>query len=71
MNGGTSPYVARYTTAPACAPDFDCSGSLSVQDIFSFIAAWFAGDPSADFNGSGLGVDDVFEFLDAWFHGCT
>ena len=26
-----------------CAPDFNCSGLLSVQDIFDFLAGWFGG----------------------------
>ncbi len=53
-----------------CAGDFNCSGSLSVQDIFDFLNAWFAADPRADFNGGGLSVQDIFDFLNAWFAGC-
>jgi hypothetical protein len=30
---------------PCCAADFDNSGGLSTQDIFSFLNAWFAGCP--------------------------
>ena len=29
--------------APACRADFNGSGSLTIQDIFDFLAAWFAG----------------------------
>ncbi|HMN41016.1 MAG TPA: GC-type dockerin domain-anchored protein [Phycisphaerales bacterium] len=53
-----------------CTADFNCSGALSVQDIFDFLNAWFAGNPAADFNGSGLAVSDIFDFLNAWFAGC-
>jgi hypothetical protein len=54
-----------------CGPDFDTSGVLSVQDIFAFLNAWFAGDPRADYNGAGgLSVQDIFDFLNAWFAGC-
>jgi uncharacterized membrane protein len=53
-----------------CPVDFDCSGSLTVQDIFAYLNAWFAGDPRADFNGGGLSVPDIFDFLNAWFAGC-
>jgi hypothetical protein len=54
-----------------CAPDFNNSGGLTVQDIFDFLGAWFAGDPRADFNNSGgLTVQDIFDFLGAWFGGC-
>lgn len=59
---------AVYTTCPA---DFNCSGSLSTQDIFDFLNAWFALDPRADVNGSGtLDPQDIFDFVGAWFAGC-
>lgn len=32
-------------TCHACPADFDHSGGLSVQDIFDFLGAWFAGCP--------------------------
>jgi len=48
--------------------DWDCSGTVSVQDLFSFLADWFAGH--ADFNASGATtVQDIFDFLAAWFAG--
>jgi hypothetical protein len=54
-----------------CLPDFNRSGALSVQDIFDFLNAWFAGECAADFNGmGGLSVADIFDFLNAWFAGC-
>jgi hypothetical protein len=54
-----------------CTPDFNHSGGLSVQDIFDFLNAWFAGNIAADFNHSGaLSVQDIFDFLGAWFAGC-
>ncbi len=55
----------------SCRADFNCSGSVSVGDIFDFLAAWFAGNPAADFNGlSGVSIQDIFDFLGAWFVGC-
>ena len=56
----------------ACgAADFDGVGGLTVQDIFAFLSAWFAGDPRADFNHfGGINVQDIFDFLAAWFAGC-
>jgi hypothetical protein len=55
-----------------CMADFDGSGTLSVQDIFGFINAWFAGNLAADTNASGsLTVQDIFEYLTAWFSGCS
>jgi hypothetical protein len=62
--------LARWHGASTCRADFDCSYSLTVQDIFDFLNAWFAGDPRADFNGGGLSVQDIFDFLNAWFAGC-
>jgi hypothetical protein len=57
-------------TAPLHSVDFDGVGGLTVQDIFAYLNAWFAGDPRADFNGGGLAVQDIFDFLNAWFAGC-
>ncbi|MCC6320038.1 MAG: hypothetical protein IT438_01210 [Phycisphaerales bacterium] len=53
------------------AADFNNSGTLSVQDLFDFLSAYFAGDLAADINTSGgLSVQDVFDFLAAYFGGC-
>ncbi len=51
------------------AADYNGSGALEVQDVFDFLDAWLAGDPRADFNGSGLSQQDVFDFIVAWFSG--
>jgi len=67
--------------APACRANFNGVNGVTVQDIFDFLGAWFAGCTaggagacqygSADFNGvSGLTVQDIFDFLSAWFAGC-
>ena len=51
--------------------DFNHSGTVNVQDVFDFLAAWFAGSPSADFNHAGPPVlRDIFAFLKAWLAGC-
>ncbi len=62
--------VFAYRIVAGCAGDFSGDGVLSVQDIFDFLNAWFAGSPGGDFNGGGLGVNDIFDFLNAWFAGC-
>jgi hypothetical protein len=55
-----------------CRPDFNDSGVLSVQDIFDFLADYFAGNLTADFNDSGtLSVQDIFDFLASYFAGCA
>ena len=58
-------------TVSVCVADFNCSGAVTVQDIFDFLSAWFAHASSADVNGSGtVTVQDIFDFLNAWFAGC-
>jgi len=55
----------------ACIADFNDDGAISVQDIFDFLAGYFASSPRADVNGSGgLGVQDIFDFLSAYFAMC-
>ncbi len=55
-----------------CLADFNNSGSVSVQDIFDFLTAYFSGQPTADFNSSGaISVQDIFDFLAAYFAGCS
>ena len=61
------------TSTPCCRPDFNHVNGITVQDIFDYLAAWFAGATSADFVGNGAGTPDVqsiFNFLGAWFAGC-
>jgi hypothetical protein len=70
--GGYSGATGTGVLTLACCPaDFNASGIVSVQDIFDFLAAYFANSPRADFNGSGLNsVQDIFDFLAAYFTGC-
>ena len=66
--GSATSAEATYTI---CTADFNCSGGVSVQDIFDFLAAWFAQDPRASLNHAGPPtVQDIFDFLAAWFSGC-
>jgi hypothetical protein len=54
-----------------CPADFDCSEGLSVEDIFAYLDAWFAGNAAADLDADpGLQTNDIFAFLNAWFSGC-
>ncbi len=55
-----------------CPADFNRSGGApTVQDLFDFLAAYFAGDPAADFNGAGgISVQDIFDFIEAYFVPC-
>jgi hypothetical protein len=68
-NGAVSPYWARWNSP--CLADFDCSNTVELQDVFSYIAAWFNGSATADADGDGLvTIADVFAFLSAWFAPC-
>ncbi len=56
-----------------CAGDFNNSGgSPTVQDIFDYVTAFFAGEARADTDRSGaVGVQDIFDFMTRWFAGCA
>ncbi len=50
--------------------DFNYSGSITVEDVFDFLAAYFSADPTADVNNSGtITTQDIFDFLAEYF-GC-
>lgn len=56
---------------PCCRGDFNKAGGLSMQDLFEYLAAYFAQDPCADTNGNGIVfISDLFDFLSAYFAGC-
>lgn len=70
MDDVTFAYTAPVAITP-CIADFNGLGGTTVQDIFDFLATWFAANPHADFNESGtINVQDIFDFLDSWFQGC-
>jgi hypothetical protein len=55
----------------ACPADVNDDSLLSVQDLFDFLAAFFANDSAADVNGSDtITVQDLFDFLSIYFVGC-
>jgi hypothetical protein len=54
-----------------CLADVNASGSVTVQDIFDFLALYFSNHPRADINASGsVTVQDIFDFLALYFTGC-
>lgn len=53
----------------SCRADYNRNGSVTVQDIFDFLDAYFRG--IGDFNGNcQITVQDIFDFLNAYFIGC-
>ncbi|GJM18262.1 MAG: hypothetical protein DHS20C14_04750 [Phycisphaeraceae bacterium] len=54
-----------------CVADIDGNGSLNVDDVDAFVAAFIGGDLSVDLDGNGsLNVDDVDAFVSAFIAGC-
>lgn len=63
--------VVLVSVDPPCPADFNGDGDDTLQDLFDFLAAWFARNPAADINNlDGVTVQDLFDFLTAWFGGC-
>lgn len=63
-------FGARFD-AVACRADFDQVGGVSVQDLFDFLADYFARNHAANFNQSGgVSVQDIFRSLAEWFVPC-
>ena len=70
LAGQIGPYTGYFRDF-SCLGNFNGTGGVTVQDIFDFLAAWFANDPRADVDQSGtVTVQDIFTFLTAWFAGC-
>ena len=74
VSTGTATVADTFSNAAAitCVADYNADGAVTVQDIFSFLSAWFAKTIGADTNADGnITVQDIFEFLNAWFTGCS
>jgi hypothetical protein len=51
----------------AVSSDFNKSGSVGLEDLQAFFAAYYSGDKSADANGDGrLTYQDIFTFSQQW-----
>jgi len=67
---GATDLAIRVLADQSFSADFNCSGTPTVQDVFDFLAAFFANNLAADFDQSGaLTVQDLFSFLEAYFAG--
>jgi hypothetical protein len=73
VSGSTACNTSNTSNTPCCLADYNKTGGVSVQDIFDFLADWFAGSPYANTGGNGsatsLSVQNIFDFLAAWFAG--
>lgn len=63
-------FLAAALGVTICPGDWNANGSVGVQDVFDYLAAYFAGNPAADVNGGGLSVQDLFDMLAAYFAAC-
>lgn len=62
---------AGWPVGRCCQADINHSATITVQDLFEFLALFFGNDPRGDFNNSGIaGSQDIFDFLAAYFRGC-
>lgn len=69
--GVIAPYRA-YVVNFACRADFNADQTVSVQDLFDFLGAYFGGDTLADLDRTGVvTVQDLFDFLAFYFEGCA
>lgn len=71
LPGAASPFFDGAALAPAgsCAADFDHNGTVTSEDFFQFLAAFFSNN--ADFNQDGFtNSQDFFDFISAFFLGC-
>lgn len=62
--------VAQFLT-PVCRADFNSDRSVSSEDFFGFLDAFFADNWRAEINGDGtLNSQDFFDYLTEFFAGC-
>lgn len=63
--------ISEPTTVTICPADYNCSGGITIADLYQFLAGFFRGDAPADINGSGsVSVQDIYDFLAEYFSRC-
>ncbi len=69
--GTVSSLPAQISVFACTSADTNQDGQLGLQDLFDFLALYFAGSPEADFNQSGtISLQDVLDYLASYFAGC-
>lgn len=57
-------------TPTCCQADADGNG-FSLDDLFNFLGAWFAGVPAAEYDGMpGITIGDLFAYVELFVAGC-
>ncbi len=69
MGTFTSWQLKLHGYTPGCFCDWNVSGTIGLQDLFDFLASFFAGNGDFDSNGT-TSLQDLFDFLECWFAGC-
>lgn len=70
-NADYASYVALFDSQVACKADVNCSGGISPQDIYDFLAYYYSGTLTGDFNSSGaVSPQDIYDFLAAYYLPC-
>lgn len=70
IQGALRESFVRLTVQP-CLLDWNGNFTVSIEDLFKFLEAWFGGQAGADIDASGdLGVGDIFRYLSLYFVGC-
>jgi hypothetical protein len=64
------------SNSPCCYANYNKINGVTIQDIFDFLADWFAGNPYARVGSDGTPgaatIQNIFDFLSNWFAGgCT
>ncbi len=55
---------------PGCV-DVNADLTITIQDLFDYLTAYFNGNAEGDFNRSGaITVQDLFDYISAFFNGC-
>ncbi len=73
FNGAPLCNPSGNNSSPCCRADFNHVNGLSIQDIFDYLNAWFAGSLTTDTENNGAGpltIQSIFNFLNLWFAGC-
>ncbi len=69
--GGAGSNNVASVEVPGCPCDVNGDGRVFVDDLLEFLAGWFVGAPSAEFDGvEGVSVEDLLAFLSCWFVAC-